>query len=448
MKIIIIGAGEVGSHLAGLISRENHDIVVIDHDTEKIGKIAETLDVLAIQGKGTSPRILREAGIEKADMLIAVTAVDEVNILACMIAKQHNVKSKIARVRNREFSETEGILSPADLGIDLIIHPELEATREIVRLIKFPQAIELIPYCQGEVIIAGIKINEDAPVDGRSLIEIAKAVTDVTYRVIAITRNGSTIIPRGHDRIEADDTVYVSCQPESLPDVFAMTGHDERETRHVMIHGATPVAMMVAEELSEDKRVLVKVIESDKQLGKIAAERLEQAMIVVGEASDLDLITQEGIIDQDVFIALTDDNETNIVTSLLARHLQVPKTITLIGKSDYIPIVKTIGLDITINSNILTSNAIFKFIRHGDIVSLRHMIGTEAEAIEFKVTATSQVVGKTIKDIKFPTGSIVMAVEHQEGTEIPVGTTKVFVGDKVVMFCLPEAVKSVIKLFE
>ncbi|MDP8207724.1 MAG: Trk system potassium transporter TrkA [Candidatus Electryonea clarkiae] len=447
MKIILVGAGAVGGHLAGLISRENHDITVIDNDPEKIASISESLDVLPIVGNGTSPNLLSEAGIAKADMLIAVTAVDEVNILACMIARQFGVKTKIARVRNREFSLEQEVLSPSSLGIDMIIHPELEATNEIVRLIRFPQALEIIPFCKGGIVIVGIRVMEGSPIAGKSLIDIDRVVSDVDFRLIAITRDGTGIIPHGKDHVQYDDIVYVSCRPENMNDMFMMTGQKEGESRHVMIYGASAIGRMVAEKLASDKRVHIKVIEGDKHRGKLAAEELENVMVVIGEASNLDLITQEGIIDQDVFVALTDDDENNIVTSLLARHLKVPKTITLVGKSDYVPIVKTIGLDITINANVLTSNAIFKYIRHKGVISLRHMIGIKGETIEFLVDAKSQIVGKQIKDIKFPPGSIVVAIEHEHGPEIPVGSTNIYIGDKVVIFCLSESVKAVLKLF-
>ncbi|MFC2170680.1 Trk system potassium transporter TrkA [Calditrichota bacterium] len=447
MKIIIIGAGEVGAHLAQLISRENHDITVIDSNPDKVASIAESLDVLAIVGSGTTPSILKEGGIDNADMLIAVTAVDEINILACLIAKQYGVKTKIARVRNREFSLQQEVLSPASLGIDMIIHPELEAMKEIVRLIRFPQALEIIPFCEGEVTIVGLKVLSGAAIIGRTLADISGIIPGADFRVVAINRNGIGIIPGGNDTIETDDIIYISCRSENMKDMFLLTGHREGTARNVMIYGATSIGKMVCKELLSDKKVHIKLIESRKDTGRLAAEELENVLVVVGEASDLDLITQEGIIDQDVFLALTDDDEDNIVTSLLARHLRVPKTITLIGKSDYIHIVKTIGLDITVNANVLTSNAIFKYIHHKGVISLRHMIGIEAETIEFKIDAKSNIVGKEIQEIRFPQNTIVIAVEHEDGPEVPVGSSKIFVGDKVIIFCLMESVKSVLKLF-
>ncbi len=448
MKIIIVGAGEVGSHLAGLLSREHQDIVVIDRDPAKVARIAEKLDVLTLEGNGTSPTLLKEAGIQSADMMIAVTAVDEVNILACTIARNFGVPTKIARVRNSEFSGEAGFLNPKDLGIDQIIHPELECTREIVRLIRYPQVLELFTFCEGQIAIAGLKVTPESPFIGYSMIDLAKQISDYRFRLVTITRNGHTLIPRGMDQLEANDIVYIAVEGDHLNDIFGVTGHRESETRNVMVAGAGLISRMVAEELATDKKLHVKLIESNRQRAEDVAGMLSSAMVVHGEASDIDLITQEGIIDQDVFLALTIDDESNIVTSLLARHLEVPKIITLVSKADYIPIVKTIGLDIAINMNILTSNAIFKYIHHGGIVSLRHLVGIDAETIEFKIGAKSRVVGKQISDIKFPHGCIVVAVEHEDGAEIPVGTTKMFVGDRIVVFCLPQAIKSVIKLFE
>ncbi len=448
MNILIIGAGEVGRHLARLLSRENHDIVVVDNDAAKTAGISESLDVLAIEGQGTSPSILEEAGVNKADMLIAVTTVDEVNILACMIAQQYGVKTKIARVRNREFSSDKTLLDPASLGIDLIIHPELEATREIVRLIRYPQALELITFCGGEIAIFGMKIVEGSSIASKTMKEIDEAQKSLTFRIVAINRDGATIIPRGEDMIKIGDEIYISSPSEHLRELFSLGGYSNWETHHVMIYGASPIGRMVAAELEADKRIKVKLIEQDRSQGQRAAENLDTTSVVIGEASDIDLITREGIIDQDVFAALTDDDENNIVTSLLVRHLKVAKTITLIGKAEYDPIVKTIGLDIAINPRLLTSNAILKFIRHGNIVSLRHMTGISAETYEFHVSESSKLVGKRIWDIDFPKGAIIVAVEHDDGAEIPVGTTPINAEDKVVVFCLPEAVKKVLKLFE
>ncbi len=449
MNILIIGAGEVGSHLANLLSRENHNITIVDNDPEKVARISETLDVLAIEGLGTSPSTLKEAGIEHSDMVIAVTTVDEVNVLACMVAKHFGVKTKIARVRNREFTRHSGFLDPAELGIDLVIHPELEATREIVRLVRFPNAIEMITFCEGKIAVVGTKVQENAPAAGKQLHELGGGDGDrLLFRVIAISRDGATLIPRGQDRIESGDELYVTCHTEDLKQVFALAGHEQRETHYVMLYGATAIGRMVAEELEQDRDLHIKLIEGDPERGKEVAEDLDNVQVVLGDASDIDLITREGIIDQDVFAALSNDDENNIVTSLLARHLRVPKTITLIGKSDYAPIVKTIGLDVAINPRLLTSNAILKYIRHGEIVSLRHMAGVNAETYEFQVSATSKVVGKKIRDISFPKDSIVVAVAHRDGPEIPVGDTKIYVGDKVVIFCLPDAVGPILKLFE
>jgi len=447
LKILIIGAGEVGSHLARLLSTENHDITVIDKDPQRLAQISGSLDVMIVEGQGTDPSVLREAGIEHMDMLIAVTTVDEVNILTCMIARQFNVKTKIARIRNRGFTTEQAFLRPADLGIDLIIHPELEATKEILRLIRYPQVLEMISFCNESIAIVGIKVVPGAKIAGKSLQEIDLETGKFQFRLVAINRGGLTIIPRGTDRVEVGDDAYVSTYSKDFNTVFELTGHKPWDTHHVMIYGATAIGKMVAEELEADRDVHVKLVDGNIERGRIAAEELSETEVVIGEASDLDLITREGIVDMDVFAALSDDDENNIVASLLARHLRVPKTITLISKSAYVPIVRTIGLDIAVNPRLLTSNAILKYIRMGKIVSLRQMVGIGAETYEFLVGADSKVVGKKIRDIKFPQGSIAVAVEHRDGGTIPVGNTPLFVGDRVVVFSIAEAAKQVVKLF-
>lgn len=449
MNILIIGAGEVGGHLARLLSTENHNITVIDNDADRIAQLADQLDILPVTGAGTSPSVLREARIGDMDMLIAVTTVDEVNILACLIAKQFGVKTKIARVRNREFSTETSFLSTSDLGIDLIIHPELEATKEIVRLVRYPQVLELITFCQAQIAVAGMRVLEGSPMLGKALAEIDTAHQQLPFRLVAISRETQTIIPRGNDVIQPGDHIYVSAFIDDLPSVFKMAGHTSTgAARNVMIYGATSIGQMVAQELEQYRDIHVKLVETNRPKGEEAARDLSETDVVIGDMSDINLVAREGIVDMDVFAALSDDDEDNIVTSLLARHLKVPRTITLTGKAAYPAIIRTIGLDVAINPRLLTSNAILKFIRFGRIVSLRHMAAVNAETYEFHVSADSKVVSKRIRDITFPKGSIVVAVEHEGTGVIPIGETKIYVGDRVVLFCTPDASRKAMKLFE
>ncbi len=448
MNILIIGAGEVGSHLARLLSKENHNITVIDKDPARISTIQNQLDVLAIEGNGTSPSVLHEANIAEKDMVIAVTTVDEVNILACMIAKQMGVETKIARVRDREFSTEESFLNQADLGIDLVIHPELEATKEIVRLIRYPQVHEMITFCDQHIAIVGMRMKDESPLLGKRLMDIDLQSIHMPFRLVAINRNETTIIPRGNDQIQAGDDLYVSVKTEHLYDVFQLAGHTIETSHRVMLFGATPIGKMVAQELESIKDINVKLVETDRERAEELATELVGTEVVIGDMSDIDLIAQEGIIDMDMFLALSDDDEENIVTSLLARHLEVPRTITLTKKAAYPPIIRTIGLDVAINPRLLTSNAILKFIRSGRLVSLRHMASIDAETFEFHVSADSKVVSKRIRDIDFPEGSIVVAVEHDGQGVIPVGDTKIYVGDRIVLFCQPEASRKAMRLFE
>ncbi|MBS1262529.1 MAG: Trk system potassium uptake protein TrkA [Calditrichaeota bacterium] len=448
MNILIVGAGEVGGHLARLLSHENHNITVIDQDARRIELISGSLDVLAVEGAATSPSVLREARIGEQDMIIAVTTVDEVNILACMLAKQFDVRTKIARVRNREFTSEQSFLSPADLGIDLVIHPELEATKEIVRLIRHPQVLEMMTFCDEQIIVAGMRVGDGSPMDGKQLAEIDALQEKVPYRLVAVNRAARTFIPRGQDLIHAGDDIYVSAHADHLDRIFTLAGHDVGVTHHVMLFGATAIGRMVAEELEKHREIDAKLVETDQHAGEEAAALLTDTEVVIGDMSDVNLVAREGIVDMDIFAALSDDDEDNIVTSLLARHLKVPRTITLTGKAAYPPIIRTIGLDIAISPRLLTSNAILKYIRFGRIVSLRHMAAVNAETYEFQVTADSKVVGKRIRDVRFPEGSIVVAVEHDNTGVIPVGDTKIFVGDRVVIFCTPDASGKVMKMFD
>lgn len=447
MRIIILGAGGVGTYLAKSLSTEGHDIIVIDSDPAKTSKISEQMDVMAITGTGTSISDMTKAGIEKTDMLLAVTSSYEVNIVACMIAKKFGVATKIARVRNEEYHSDDFVLSPQEIGVDMMINPEMEAAKEITHLIQYPNAIDMVEFEDGRIIVLGIEIDQFSPVLGQTLSSIVPLYKEMTFRAVAITRGGKTIIPSGNDKILKGDKFYIVVKSEMLEEVLKLASGQTHESNNIMILGGGKIGRWSARMLSNLKHTNIKLIESNRDKSQMIAEELPEIMVVQGDGTDIDLLVQEGINEMDMFIALTDDDETNIVSSLLAKHLEVKRTMTLISRMDYLPIVKTIGLDIVVNTRIITSNAILKYLRRGSIFSLNSLRGIDAETIEFLVPEKCKYAGMKLKDISFPQGSIVGAIVHGDDIFVPVGDSRIFPNDKVVIFSLPDAVKKVEKMF-
>ncbi|MBL7191651.1 Trk system potassium transporter TrkA [bacterium] len=447
MRIIILGAGEVGFHLAKNLTQAEHDIVVVDNDPKKIAKVNDTLDVLSIPGDATSPIVLEQAGIRSADILIAVTSIDEVNLMACLMARKYGVKTNIARLRRSEYSSPDFILSPQEMGVDLIIHPELQAAEEIVDMIRYPQAFDMHRFEDGKILLVGLYIGDESPVIGKKLSEIVPAIGRLSFRAVAIYRQGRTIIPSGKDLVMKGDKMYVAALEEHLDEVFMFAGGGRKEVRNVMILGGGKIGRLVAAKLEMMKNFNIKLIESNKEKSQIIAEQLKGTMVVQGDGTDLDLLAQEGIIDMDAFVAVTDDDENNIVSSLVVRHMKVPRTITLVRKSEYMPIVKTIGLDVAVNKRLITSNAILKFLKRGPILSFATLRGIDADTIEFEIPHRCKWADMQLRDIKFPQGCLVGAVSHNGNVSVPVGDTILFEGDHVVIFVVPEAVKELEKMF-
>jgi trk system potassium uptake protein TrkA len=439
MKILVIGGGEVGFHLAGELVRENHDVTVVESDPERLQHITKTLDVMVVEGDGTGRRVLESAGISSADMLIAVTNSDEGNILACMIAREFGVTTKIARVRDHELSYKDSVLAPERIGIDLMIHPELETAIETIRLIRHPAATDVMEFFDSRVVLLGLRVIPESPVVGKTLIDLGRQFVDLPYRVVAISRGSSTLIPKGSHRIEEDDLIYAITQQEAATDVVKLVKTELQTTHDLMILGASRVGQLLAESLQNDHDINVKLVDLDPDKAQRVAGRLKDTLVVEADGRNIDVIAAEGLIDMDAFVACTDDDETNIVTSLVARHLGVRSVITLVEKKFYLPIIKAIGLEVGVNKHILTSNAILKYIRHGKVITFSQVRGINAETIVFSVDERAKITKKPLEKLNFPDGSMIGAVRRGDDVFIPTGKTQITGGDEALVFYLPDA---------
>lgn len=450
MKIVIIGAGEIGYDLASVLSKEKHDVSVLDREKECLNKVADTLDVLPVEGNATSVKDLAQAGVSDCDILISVTSIDEVNMVSGMIGKRLGAKMVIARIRSNEFSDANAPLTPSDLGIDVMIHPELSAAHEIVQLLKRSSASDVINLAEDRMQLVGIRLERNSPLIGKSLIDYASSYSDITFRVVAIGRRGLTLIPKGSVRLQAFDQIFVLAKTEDIPKVIETTGKEETELHRVMIAGGSAIGSMIARLLCEDesKDWSIKLIEPDYDVAEELAIELKNAMVLNGNPTDPDLLATEGITDMDAFIAVTEDEESNIISCLMAKHLEVKKTVALVSKPDFIPLAQTIGLDAVINKKVAASNEIHRFVRKGRVISVTELRGIKAEVIELQASPKSKIINKPLQKLKLPDGCVIGGVLCNGSVEIATGSTTIKPNDRVMVFCLPEAIDKITKLFQ
>ena len=442
MKIVIMGAGEVGLHLATRLSQEKHDLVVIDADGKKCEKIQEVLDIAVVHGDGANQQILKEAGLESADMLIAATTVDEVNILACMVASRMGVKRRIARVRNPDYYSESSVLKPQDLGVDLFIHPEDEVTDEITRLLMRSIASEIVEFENGKILVVGLKVDARCPILNTQLKSMGTEEQRKNFRIVAIWKGDRTIIPDGDEYINKNDQVFVVTKRDSLPELLAMTGKSDEKLDRIMILGGGKIGRAVARNL-EEKNIDVTLIESDREKSLQIAGELKKTMVIHADGTEIDVLAREGILNMDAMVAVTSDDETNIIACLLAKHLGIHKTIALVNRVTYLPLMPVIGIDSTVNVRLSTANAILRLVRRGEIVSVATFHGIDAEAIEIEIGRGSKVTGKSLKKLRLPDGSMVAAIVRGNDVMVPYGDSIIETGDRVIVFALPQAVPAV-----
>ena len=445
MRILIVGAGDIGFNLSRRLAREKADIAIIESNTNRATRAREQMDALVVHGHGASIQTLRKAGVERSDLVAALTDNDEVNILACQLAKKSGVKTTIARVRNPEYALPEYKSTARDLGVDHFIHPEKETADTIVRLIRQAGASDVIEFEDGKIQLVGVRLEADSPLLRTPLSMLDERFGNPPVRIIAIHRNQATLIPRGRDEMIPGDQVFGICDPAYVPEFLKLTGKKKINVENVMILGGDLVGQFVARALSGEMNV--KLVESNVEKTREIAEMLPNTLIIQGDGTDIDLMAIEGLMDMDAFVAATDDDETNIISTLLARHLHVPRTVALVNKVAYLPITPTIGMDAVVSKQLLTVNAVHQYIQKQEVAAIASVPGIEGYIIEFIVQATDRITRKPLKDCSFPRNAIVGAIMHEERLVIPRGDTHVSAGDRVVVFALPGALDALDRLF-
>ncbi|MBW1709749.1 MAG: Trk system potassium transporter TrkA [Deltaproteobacteria bacterium] len=447
MKVIIVGAGEVGYHIANKLSKENKDVVLIDMDAERLKQVNDTLDVQTLHGSGASPTLLRMAGIDSADMIIAVTDSDESNLVSCLMSRLISTgTTRIARIRNQDFFDIEEIKTGEILGLSLVINPEIEVVRTILRLLEVPGAVDVIDFADGLVRLIGLKINADSNLAGLTMAELREIDPEQHILIAAIYRETSVIIPHGKTRLEVGDLVYLPARPEEVERILKNFGRTTPTVRNVFIIGGGQVGRSLALAL-EDKPVTVKLIERSAETCQELGEILNKTIILKGDGTDLSLLEEENVGDADVFIALTNNEEENVLSCLQAKRLGAKEAITRVNKFSYIPLVTAIGLETVVSSRLSAISVILQYIRRGKVVSVAALKGEDAEAIEFVALESSDIVGRSIEEIKFPRQALIAAIVRQNHVIIPRGQTIIQPDDRIIIFTRREAVSKVEKAF-
>lgn len=436
----------MGFHLAKLLTAEEQDIVIIDTEANVLEYVGQHLDVNTVKGTSTSPRILKEANIGKADLLIAVTSNQETNITTCILGKSLGVKKTIARISNIELLHSRDELNLSNMGIDEIISPASLAAREIKRLLKQSALTDTFEFEKGMLSLVGITIDENSELFGKTLTETAYLNPDHNFTTVAILRDNETIIPYGENKFMDGDHAYFIAQPDGISRVTALAGKESFEIKNVMILGASKVGVNTAKLLS--KKYNIKLIEADTDKAHALLDELPDTMIINGDGRDINLLKEEGIERMDAFVALTENSETNIMASLVAKNTGVRKTIALVENVDYIHLSQSIGIDTLINKKLIAANFIFRYIRKGEVLNIAGIHGVDAEILEFEVTEKCRLLDHQLKDIDFPKTAIIGGV-IREGRGIAVrGNFEFKPKDRVVVLSRPDCIKKVEGFFK
>ncbi|MDP6343403.1 MAG: Trk system potassium transporter TrkA, partial [Alphaproteobacteria bacterium] len=450
-KVIVCGAGQVGYNIARQLSGEQNDVTVIDQSPEMIRRINDTLDAQGLVGFASQPDVLEQAGAADADMIIAVTFADEVNMVACQVAHSlFNVPTKIARVRAQSYLRAmwRDLFSRDHMPIDVIISPEMEVARSVKRRLEVPGAFGMIPFGGDRMRLIGVRLLDDCPIVDTPLRQLTELFPDLNIVVVGIDRGGQLIVPRGDDQMLSGDEVYFVADSGHVTRALSLFGHEEQEARRVIIVGGGNIGLFLAENLErEDPGVRVKVIELDKKRAEHVAERLERAVVINGNALESEILVEANAANTETVVAVADDDEVNILASLLAKRFGCQRAVTLINNSGYGPLLSSLGIDAVVNPRITTVSTILQHVRRGRIRSVHSLRDGEAEVIEGEALETSPLVGTPLREVKLPAGVIVGGVLRGDDVVIPRGDTIIQVNDRVIIFALADAVKKVEKMF-
>ncbi len=451
MKVLICGAGQVGFGIAERLAAEKNDVSVIDNSPELVRRISDLLDVQAFVGHGSHPEILDEAGARHADMIIAVTLYDEVNMVACQIAHSlFNIPTKIARVRAQSYLEPHwrDLFSRENMPIDVIISPEIEVGDMVLRRLSLPGAFETASFGDGAVSVVGVSCEDDCPIVDTPLTQLNELFPDLPAVVVAVLRDGKLFVPHGNDQLLVGDDTYFVARTDQVERTLSIFGHKEKRARRVVIAGGGNIGLYVANQLETlQERTQLKVIENDRSRAVYIADKLKNTVVLHGSSLDQEVLREAGIGNADTIVALTNDDQTNILSCVMANRLGCARTLTLLNSADYASIVRSLGIDAFINPRTITVSRVLQHVRRGRIRAVHSIQNGAGEVIEAEALETSPLVGQPLHDFELPEGLRIGAIIRNGHVLIPSGTTQIEAHDRVVIFATAEHVRDVEQLF-
>ena len=452
MKIVIAGAGEVGSHLAKMLNNETNEVTVIDQRRDRLDALTASTDVITVEGNPSAIRVLHEAGAHEADLFIAVNPSEsqDVNIVSAMLAKKLGSKKVTARINNEEYLTYENKLLFTEMGIDLMFYPEKIAAGEIVDLLKRTATTDTLEFARGKLQVAVFKLEEESELIGMNMAEFSAvaAKEGLKFRVVAISRHDETIIPKFDTKFKYHDLVFIISKREGMDMLMRYIGKQNIEVKNLMILGGSPIGEMVAKQMSKQLEN-IKLIEMNKAKCLDLAEKLpSNVMVVNGDGRNSDMLLEESIREFDAFVAVTNNSETNILACVAAKSLGVPRTIAEVENLEYIRLAESMGVDAVINKKLITAGRIFRFTLSSKVRFVKYMSGTKAEVLEYIVSPGSAITKTTLMNMNFPSNAIIGGIIRGNESFIAVGDTQILAYDRVAVFALPEAVKEVDKFFK
>lgn len=443
MKVIIVGAGKVGFSIASTLSSKGIDVTVVDTRSDRLSQVQEYLDVQVLEGNGASMSVLEQAGIANSHLLVAVTELDELNMMTCFVAKSYGVKNAIARVRRPEYGELAASSRREQLGIDLIVNPELLAAQELGKLVLHPEAHEVEYYADGRVVMLGLKMKEDSPVAGKALKDINFPKPCV---IVGIIRGEELIVPNGFSVIQPKDEIFMLAATKDMLDLEIFLGMRKRAVNDIAIFGGQLLGRYVANFFeSRRRKINVKLFEEDANTCLALNEELKRTMIINGSGKDMNLMLDENIAGMDAVLAVNDEDETNVMISIIAKHIGAKKVIAQIRRSDYVNMIENFGIDKAVSPRSLMVSTILRYINRGSVLNLKLLQNDMAQMNEFEITADCKHVGKALKHLHFPGQSIVGLILRGDDIIIPRGDDAFLAGDRVFTFAAETSAQDVVK---
>lgn len=445
MKIVIAGAGDMGTHLAKMLSGSGHDITIADVDAKALAEVGSLADVITVEGDVTQFSVLRNAGVRRCDLFIAVRSVENDNVLSSIIAKQLGAKKVIARVDSKEYLEPSNKEVFIDMGLDYIFYPEQIAAREVINLLGHTSSSEYVDFAAGKLSLVAFRLELTSPLLGRRIIDPDHYNEDLDYRTVAVVRGTQTIIPTVNDRYEEEDMVYTIVRKGATQRVVELSGRHDVVIRNMMILGGSRIGIRIATELQNE--VNIKMVESDPVKARMLAGILDKALIINEDGRDTEAMMEEDLASMDAFVSVTGSSETNILAAMLAKRMGVKRVIAEVENINYISLAKSIGVDTIINKKLVTASNIFRFTMTTDVQSIKCLTGSQAGVMEFIVKPNSPATKCPIRDLGMPEDATIGGVVRGDKVFIAVDDTQINAYDRVVVFAMPESVMRVAEFF-